>query len=454
MIVAAGAGVLGSSVLGSSLFAGDWPRFRGPNGDGISPDAKSPPTEWSDTKNLKWKTELPGPGLSCPIVIGDHVYLTCWTGYGADPENIGSPEQLKRHLLSVNRKTGEIEWTTTAPATLPEDRYGGMFAENGFASHTPTGDGERVYAFFGKSGVVAYDLAGRELWRAEVGSGLDPRQWGTASSLVLHKDLLIVTAAIESNSVIALNKVTGKEVWRQQADGLAGTWSTPILVSAKDRTDLVLPVPFEVWGLNPETGKLRWYCEGIDSDSACASVVAHDDVMYLVDGRNGGSMAIKAGGEKDVSKTHVLWRGRDRGRIGTPLYADGRLYWVNDKIVTCLNAADGKQIYRSRLGGGAAPEGGRGGGGGGGGGRGGGPGGFGGGGPGGQDYSSLVASGKHMFYVARNGDSYAIELGPTYKLVGKSRFDSDETDFNSTPAISDGDLFIRSDAFLYCVGET
>ena len=145
--------------------SGDWSRFRGPNGSGVSQDVKAPPTSWSETENLKWKVELPGPGLSSPIVVADRVFVTCWSGYGVNSRQLGDQKDLQRHLVSIDRATGKMLWSQAAEAVLPEDNYRGMFAQNGYASHTPVSDGERVYAFFGKTGAVAFDFEGQKLWQ-------------------------------------------------------------------------------------------------------------------------------------------------------------------------------------------------------------------------------------------------------------------------------------------------
>src|SRR5690606_6597010 len=141
--------------LASPTIAGDWPQFRGPGGAGISSD--SAPTTWSESENLRWKTPLPGPGSSSPIVWGDRVFVTCYTGYGVE-RGSGAPEDLKRHLLCLDRATGRILWQATVDAVLPEDPYQGFISEHGYASSTPITDGERIYVFFGKSGVLAYDF--------------------------------------------------------------------------------------------------------------------------------------------------------------------------------------------------------------------------------------------------------------------------------------------------------
>ncbi|MHC4398636.1 MAG: outer membrane protein assembly factor BamB family protein [Planctomycetota bacterium] len=438
--------------------ASDWARFRGPGGSGISNDDQVTPVEWSESENLKWKIDLPGPGSSSPIVVGDRVFVTCWSGYGLSREDPGDQKNLKRHLLCIDRKNGKTLWSKTVAPVLPEDPYRGMFTQHGYASHTPVSDGQRVYVFFGKTGVLAFDLDGKQLWQTSVGTGSGLNGWGTASSPILYKNLVIVTAAAESESLVALNKETGEEVWREEAGSLVGTWGTPVLVDVGEgRVDLVIAVPYEIWGINPETGRLRWFCEAMESDSICTSAVAHDGIVYVIGGRNGGSIAVRAGGEDDVTETHVLWSGRDRARIGTPIYHDGRLHWISGGIANSIDAKAGERIYQSRLlrpspsskpAAQAPPRepGGRG------------RGGFGGrggmGGMGGQDYSSAVVAGGKLYFVSRSGEVFVLTLGPEFQQIGLSRFDSNGADFSATPAISDGELFIRSSRNLYCVAKS
>ncbi len=418
--------------------ADDWLRFRGPNGNGTATSAQQPPAEWSAEKNLRWSVDLPGPGHSSPIVVGDKVFLTCWTGYGLDRQDPGDPAQLKRHLLCVARQTGQILWDRAVDAQLPEDKYSGMFAEHGYASHTPASDGQQVFCFFGKSGVHAFDLDGNPRWQAEVGEGLDPRSWGSASSLVLTDDLVIVTAGPESGTLYGLDKKTGETQWSENV-GLSGMWGTPLLAPVDDeRTDLVVAIPGEIWGLNPQTGKLRWFCDGIADGSMNASPILADSVVYAIDGRDGGAVAVRVGGKGDVNRTHVVWRESHRGRISSPVFHDGLLYWVNAGVVNCIDAASGQRVYQERLstGGGSAGRGS--------GGRGG---------RGGQDYGSPVVAGDQMYYVNRRGVAAVIQLGKDFKQLASNTFGDDGGDFSATPAIADGQLFIRSTEKLYCVAE-
>jgi len=427
--------------------AGDWPRFRGPNGSGISPDEQPAPVTWSETENLKWKIDLPGPGSSSPIVVGEKVFVTCWTGYATQRGNPGDQQDLQRHLICVDRQTGKVLWDQAVEPVLPEDPYTGMFTQHGYASHTPVSDGQRVYAYFGKTGMVAFDLDGKRLWQKSLGTESGPQGWGSASSPILFNNLVIATATAESEALVALNKETGEEVWRKEAAGFSGTWGTPILVDCGGgRIDLVLAVPFEIWSFNPEDGKLRWYCESFPSDSMCSSAVANDGMIYAMETgpRGGGTAAVRAGGEGDVTTSHVVWKGKDRSRIGTPVLHEGRLYWVNNRIANCIDAKTGQRIYEQRLSGESpAASGGQGRPAGRGAGRGG-PG-------GGADYSSPVLAGGKIYYVTRSGDCFVLKAGGEFAELARNRFATDDGDFSATPAVSNGELFIRSSKRLYCV---
>ncbi len=444
-----------SVLIGSPAAAEDWARFRGPNGTGISTDAEPTPVEWSPTKNLKWKVRLPGPGSSSPIIVGDRVIVTCWSGYGVDRNDPGDQANLVRHLLCYDRNDGSLIWERKIDSVLPEDQYGGMFAEHGYASHTPVSDGQRIFAFFGKTGLHAFDMDGNPLWSKTLGSESDPRGWGSASSPILYGKLVIVPAIAESEALVALDQETGNEVWRQEAQGFGGTWGTPILVPVDgERTDLVMGVPYEIWAFNPETGKLRWFCTAMDTNSYCSSVVAQDSVVYGIEGRGGGSIAVKAGGNGDVTASNVVWSGQDSSRIGTPLLSGGKLFAISGGVMTCIDAASGKRLFQGRL---SSPRGNAaeanpqpqpGGPGQGRGGRGGGRGGM-----GGQDYSSPVAAGDRLYYVSRSGEMYVLKMGEMFEELARNRVTDDAEDFSATPAISHGALFIRSSAHLYCVAE-
>lgn len=459
----------------TSAQASDWTRFRGPNGTGISPDPEPLPVTFSETEHLKWKVALPGPGVSCPIVVGDKVFVTCYSGYGLDRQRLGDMKDLKRHMVCLDRNTGRTLWEKTVDAVLPEDAFTGMgVPEHGYASHTPVSDGTSVFAFFGKAGVYAWDLDGNELWKTSVGTGSDDRSWGSSSSPIVYEDLLIVPAGAESRAVVGLDKKTGKELWKAESDNLGNVWGTPSISNVDDsRSDIVIGAPYEIWGINPATGKLKWYCSAMETDQFNSSAVVADGVVYAVEGRGGGSIAIKAGGKGDVTESNVVWSGNDSNRFATPLIYEGRIYLISGGTAKCLNAADGKEIFQARLQGGpqsgpgertpGAGPGGRPGGAGtpggpgsrpgpgqppGGGGRGG----FGGGGRG-SDYSSPVLGDGKIYYVTRGGDIHVLKASDTFEKLATNRLTSETEDFSATPAISNGQIFIRSSKHLYCVSQ-
>ncbi len=441
----------------------DWVRFRGPNGSGVASDDATTPTRWSPEENIKWKIALPGKGVSSPIVVGDKVFVTCYSGYGMGREE-GDQKDLKRHLVCINRTSGETVWEKTVDAVLPEDPWAPPgVSEHGYASNTPVSDGERVYVFFGKTGVLAFDLEGNQLWQKSVGTNSDPRRWGTSSSPILVDDVLVVPAGAESRAIVGLNKMTGEQLWVADAESMGNVWGTPAVVELADgKKELVIGAPYEIWGLNPADGQLNWYCEANESDQFNSSVVVHEDVVFALEGQDRGAIAVKAGGSEDVSKTNVVWQGRYSGRFGSPIVHNDRMYFVSAGIAHCLNATTGEQIYKARLetppaqeppaasaGEGAAAgeaAGGQGG-------RGGQRGGRRGGGFGSIDYSSPVMADGKVYFTTRGGDIHVYRAGDQFEQLAINRVTAEREDFSATPAISRGEIFIRSDKHLFCIAE-
>ena len=429
-----------SLILWSSVTYADWTRFRGPNGAGISTERDPLPTSWSGTRNLQWKIPLPGPGSSSPIAVGDKVFVTYWSGYGMDRRNPGDPKQLRRHLICIDRHTGKTLWSKAIEARLPEISYSGRITQHGYASHTPVSDGEHVYAFFGKSGVFCFDMEGKQVWQQHIGMESDPEGRGSASSPILYRHLLIVTATSESEALVGLNRKTGEVVWRQEAAGLNATWGTPALAHAgPNRTDLVITVPREIWGLNPNTGRLRWYSSGLQSGNANSSAISHDGIVYAVESgaRGGGGVAVRAGGKGDVTQSRVLWSARHANRTATPILYHGRLYTFSNQIVTCIDAGTGTEIFKARLRtGNTVPAA---------------QGSFRRGGGFGSNYASPVIGDGKIYFVTRSGHVFVLKASERFELLAVNRMAEDGEEFSATPAISQGRLFLRSNRNLYCL---
>lgn len=403
--------ILSTSV--SSSWSADWNRFRGPNSQGTTDDAAIP-TEWSDNQHLSWKVELPGRGFSSPIVVGRFVFATSYTSTENDLKD------LKRNLVCIDRQTGKITWSRSVASTVTESRGPSFGTRHGFASHTPVSDGEHVYVFFGNSGVIAFDLQGKQLWKTGVGSE-NASMFGSAASPILYKDHLIVTAASESESIRALDKTTGKEVWKAEAASLSRCYATPVIAQDAQGADHILvSVPYELWGLNPANGKLKWFAETEVDTNSCPSVVAHQGIAYVIGGRSpGGRAAVRIGGKGDVTKSNVVWSTNGGSYVPSPVLHQKHLYWVDDRgVAHCIDSSTGEETNRTRL-------------------------------PG-QYYASILLVRDKLYAVSRFNGTYVLEANPKMTKIANNQF-QDESDFSASPAVSNGQLFLRSEEFLYCV---
>ena len=414
------AGLVGFTI--KSLSAADWPQFRGPAGAGIADD-RDYPTTWSATENVAWRIELPGPGASSPITLGERVFVTSYRGYGVNRSAPGELSQLERVLVCLNRADGKIAWESPVKGTPDEDRYQGQIQSHGYATSTPATDGTRVYVFFGKAGVLAFDLNGKQLWQTSVGTGSAQMGWGQGTSVILYKNLVIVPAFAESKAMIALDKETGKQVWKTDADGFGGCWSSPILVDLPDgKQELVVSVPHEIWGLDPNNGDFLWFAEGVKEGPMCPTLVTQNGVVYAIGGRQGGAVAIRVGGRDDVTKTHTVWRKDFGSYVTSPVLFGEHLYWVSDRgIAYCVKTADGEQVYRERLA------------------------------DAGQLYSSVVVANGRLFAASRENGTYVYAAKPQFESVARNSVDEDAGTCNATPAFSNGQMFLRTNRYLYCI---
>ena len=414
-------------VVANSLDASDWTGFRGPGVRGSSSETGLA-TTWSETENLQWKRPLPGPGSSSPIVSGDRVFVTCHSGYGLGRNNPGDSNHLKRHLVCINAVDGKVLWDKSVPAVLPEIPYSGRMQEHGYASHTPATDGQRVYVFFGKSGVLAFDLQGNQLWQHSVGTDSDKLKWGSASSPTLYNDLVFINAWDESKTLYALNKYNGKQVWKQDLSGTGLTFTTPVLAElTQGRRELIVVLPNYVWGLNPDSGEKLWWIRTTMKGVITGTPVIVGNMAYIHGGGPNGlsSLAVRLGGRGDVTDTHVLWSGKEAVSIPSPTYWNGLLYWVtNDGKACCQDPHSGELKYSHDL-----PVTGR----------------F-------AVYASIVSAPNRLYAVTRKNGTFVITPGPEFDIIAHNQFESDDSDFNGSPAISKGRLFLRSNRFLYCVG--
>lgn len=399
--------------------AGNWPAWRGPTGDGVSPD-RGVPVTWSRTENVKWNTPLPERGNSSPIVWKDRLFVTQ-----------AIAKEGKRLLLCFDRSNGKELWragTTYKEKELTHDT-------NPPCSGSPVTDGKRVIVSFASAGVYCYDFDGKQLWHRDLG----PQRhiWGSGTSPVLHHDVCYLNFGPgERTFLIALNAATGETLWQHNEPGghsgetgqgsgkppWIGSWSDPLLRKVGDRDELLMTFPNRACAFDPRTGKELWTCAGLNSLVYTSPIFA-DGIVVAMGGFGGSALAVKAGGSGDVTATHRLWHHpRTKQRIGSGVIHQGHIYILNDPgVAECFELQTGKRVWEERL---KGP------------------------GPTGQNWSSIVLAEGRCYAMNQGGDAFVFRATPSFELLATNPL-GEKT--NASFAIADGELFIRTDQSLWCV---
>src|SRR5215813_6912756 len=348
------------TVLATTASATNWPQWRGPSGQGVS-NEKNLPTEWSPTMNIKWKTAIAGRGHSSPIVWDNKIFLTTaiegLVVPGAEavkhmddgkpyvhPDSVGADHKHTFKVLCLDRDTGKIIWEQTAFEGTP---YDNRHRKASFASSTPTTDGKYVYAFFGTEGLFAYDLNGKLAWKAILGK-VATFGMGVGTSPILSGDLVIVQCDKDSgvaSFIVAVDKRTGKEVWRNTRK-VQASWSTPLLVNTGKRAELITTGNEAVIAYDPTTGKELWRHKGVESN-AIPSPVANNEMVFISAGFPAKiAMAIKLGASGDLTDS-VAWQyTKGTAYVPSPILYGDYLYLTTDRgILTCLDAKTGEVKY-------------------------------------------------------------------------------------------------------------
>ena len=354
--------------------------------------------------------KLPGPGASSPVVQGERVFVTCFTGKKG-------PE-IVRYLICFDRNTGKLLWEQKRPAPQPESDYTGQNLQHGMATATPIIDGARIYVNFCRGGVFAFDLEGKELWHRELGTYRNG--FGSAASPSICDNLVLINATVEAGAFFALDKRSGETVWRTKLTG--DGWATPVVVeTAKGAKEIVLNAPAGLFGFDPSTGKELWRCDTVGGYTSTIPVI-DKDVLYLI-GSNFGRKAvaaIRAGGRGDVTKTHVLWTNTKVGAsYCSPLLIGEHLYFFSGQA-TCLNRATGEVVTQKPLDGVTGL------------------------------YSSPIAADGKIYLFTRDQGAYVLAADPKLTVLAHNHL-GDTTTINASPAASRGSLFIRSQNYLYCL---
>lgn len=386
----------------------EWRQFRGPTGRGHTAD-KDVPVKWSP-QNVAWKVALKGAGQSSPVNAGDRIFLT-----GA------SSDGRERHVFCLNRADGKLLWEHTLPCAAPEKTH----RMNGYATPTCATDGERVVAFFGPGGMHCFDLNGKKLWSRQLGDFAGV--WGVGASPIIVGDKVIQNCdAAGASSLVALEVRTGAPAWQTRRDPKPrGGWSTPIVIAAGERRELVVNGEAGVNGYDPATGRELWFCKAFAGRGTPVPDFAHG-LLYVVSGQPGDAYAVTPGGEGDVTTSRMKWHAKRRGGrdLPSPAVVGEFMFVVSmSGIGTCYSTDTGEQLWSDRL-------------------------------PLKGEYAAapLVANGLIYFTTVNGGETIVVKPGRTPEFVAQNSLGADSKEiFRASLAPIGGRLYARSASALYCL---
>jgi outer membrane protein assembly factor BamB len=416
-----------AAVLTSADEAADrnWPQWRGPRATGVAPHA-DPPVEWSESRNVAWKVEIPGRGSSSPVVWGDQVFLTTAVPAGAtgstshDPRGGVRPRESHRFIvMAIDRSTGKVRWERVAREEVPHE---GTQDNGTWASSSAVTDGQLVIASFESRGIYAYDLKGKPVWQVDLGDKKMRNEFGEGSSPALHGNHLVLVWDHQGESFIAaLDRRTGKELWRQKREEI-DTWATPLVVEHAGGAQVVVSGMNRVRSYDLESGRLVWHTTGLTMN-VIPSPVAGDGMVFVTSGFRGNSLkAIRLAEAKDdiTSTPAVAWTlDRDTPYVPSPLLYDGILYILksNNGLLTALDASTGKPHYQAqRLE--KVPN----------------------------VYASPVGAAGRVYITGRDGTTAVVRHGRSFEVLAVNALDDG---FDASPALAGDEMFLRGYTSLY-----
>ena len=393
----------------ASARAANWPAWRGPTGQGFCEETDIPVT-WSDKEHVKWKIPLADPGNSTPVVWDDIIFLTQANTDGA-----------VRSLLCLARADGKLLWRQDIAYPEKERNWN----PNWYANASPTTDGERVIVSFGSAGMYCYDFTGKELWkRTDLGKW--EHAFGNSSSPVLYDDLVFLWCGPNEkagrNFLLAANKRTGETVWEH--DEKAGSWGTPLMADIGGRDQLLLSTVPHLKGFDPKTGAELWLCQGL-TKYAYTSPLYGNGVAVAMSGYGGAALAVKVGGMGDITGDRLWHHPDNTQRVGSGMIIGDHVYIVEETGVPhCYELKTGEEVWKvtKRPGGG-------------------------------NTWGSMVHADGRLFVLMRNADTLVFAANPKYELLGTNTLGQGESS-NSSLAISNGEIFIRTFRHLWCIGKT
>ncbi len=427
----------------------DWPYWRGPDANGVA--RGDAPLRWSDTEHVAWKAQVPGRGMSSPVLWGDKIFLTTAVPTGKPPAAAtepvapqpppppggpggrrggpggfrggGGPQaEQKFMLLCLDRKTGKQLWEKTARVATPHEGFHSKYGS--FASNSPVTDGKHVIAFFGSRGVYAYTMDGELAWEKDFGVKMRiTMSFGEGSWPALDGKYLVLQFDHEGDSfVVALDKNTGKELWR--ANRPAGvSWAGPLITSHAGRKQVIVSATKKVCAYDLETGKQLWEAMGLGGNAIPAPVAADGMAFVMTGFRSPNMLAIKLGKDGDLTGTdNIVWQNqRGNSYTPSPVLAGGKLYFLTDSgMLSCFDAKTGKPFYsQQRL-----PK------------------------PYNFKASPVAANGK-LYLASEDGDVIVVKMGEQFEVLATNTLEGQM--FVATPAVTNGEIFLRGQNTLFCI---
>jgi outer membrane protein assembly factor BamB len=413
---------IGTVLAGAALQAADWPSFRGPQGNGVASEERAP-LEWSQDKNVKWKAKLPQPGNGSPIVSQGSVFVAC-----AEDD-----KGLKRSLYCFDRRNGSQRWVRTVDYGKESPTH----ETNPYCGTTPAADGRFVVVWHDSAGLYCYDFQGQQQWSQNLGEFR--HMWGHGTSPVIYRDRVIMHCGPGQKVFLtAIDLASGKTFWSTEepieGDGESrpdkkymGSWTTPIIARINGRDQVICPLPTRVVAYDPADGKIIWSCDGTrgpKGDLAYSSPVIAGDVCVVIGGFNGPGMGIRLGGTGNITEKDRLWRNETNPQsIGTGVALDGVIYRPNAGPgltgVECLDPSTGKVLWSSR--------------------------------EAGSIWGSIVLAAGRAYVTNQTGATIVFRPNrERFDLLAKN--DLGEAS-NATPAVSDGEIFLRTNQHVYCIAE-
>jgi outer membrane protein assembly factor BamB len=415
--------------------ARNWHQWRGPDVTGVSPTA-SPPRQWSEDQNIRWKVAIDGKGVASPIVWEDQVFILTAINTGEVDPTLPKPEDQPKRVfgithpntkyqfvvLSLDRETGKENWRQIATQGIPHEGHHG---DASFASASPYTDGERLYCWFGSQGLFCYDLDGQKLWERDLGPAYVGASLGEGSSPVVYDGKLVLVRDHSRQSTIhVLDAKSGETIWEQDRDE-GNAWATPRVIQHSGRTQVITAASKHIRSYDLETGEIIWHCSGLTGNVTPCPVV-ENDLVYCMSGYEGHALlALRLSATGDLKETEAVVWSRDKGTpyVPSPVLYDGRLYFTqsNQGILTVVDSTTGETVIdRTRL-------------------------------PGISNiYASPIAAGGRIYFTGRDGTTVVLKQSDKFEIVATNKLNDR---FDASPALAGSQLFLRGNQFFYCIGD-